>query len=67
MELNECEINEHTEGGIMVLTDKMNNVTINGCKIYSNSNFGIRLNLPKEEKVLISEDDFLVVLSEDEL
>jgi len=33
----------------------------------ANSNFGIRLNLPKEEKVLISEDDFLVVLSEDEL
>ena len=33
----------------------------------ANSNFGIRLNLPKDEKVLISEDDFLVVLSEDEL
>ena len=32
-----------------------------------NSNFGVRLNLPKDEVVNIQEDDFLVVLSEDEL
>src|SRR5690606_31984985 len=31
------------------------------------SNFGVRLNLPKNEKVQIEADDFLVVLSEDEL
>lgn len=33
----------------------------------SDSNFGVRLNLPKDEKVQIEEGDFLVVLSEDEL
>lgn len=32
-----------------------------------NSNFGVRLNLPKDEVVQIEEGDFLVVLSEDEL
>jgi hypothetical protein len=32
-----------------------------------NSNFGVRLNLPKDEIVEITENDFLVVLSEDEL
>jgi hypothetical protein len=31
------------------------------------SNFGVRLNLPKDEIVTITENDFLVVLSEDEL
>lgn len=30
-------------------------------------NFGVRLNLPKDEMVEITENDFLVVLSEDEL
>lgn len=33
----------------------------------SKSNFGVRLNLPKDEMITIQEDDFLVVLSEDEL
>lgn len=33
----------------------------------SESNFGVRLNLPKDEIVTIHEEDFLVVLSEDEL
>jgi hypothetical protein len=33
----------------------------------SASNFGVRLNLPKDEFVTITADDFLVVLSEDEL
>jgi hypothetical protein len=33
----------------------------------SASNFGVRLNLPKDELVTIDECDFLVVLSEDEL
>jgi len=33
----------------------------------SSSNFGVRLNLPKDEQVTINEGDFLVVLSEDEL
>ena len=33
----------------------------------SESNFGVRLNLPKDELVTIEEGDFLVVLSEDEL
>ncbi|MEO9533304.1 MAG: hypothetical protein ABJG68_10225 [Crocinitomicaceae bacterium] len=33
----------------------------------SASNFGVRLNLPKDEFVTITEEDFLVVLSEDEL
>ena len=33
----------------------------------SSSNFGVRLNLPKDEFVTITEEDFLVVLSEDEL
>ncbi len=33
----------------------------------SSSNFGVRLNLPKDETVTIEADDFLVVLSEDEL
>jgi hypothetical protein len=32
-----------------------------------NSNFGVKLNLAKDEVVKIQEDDFLVVLSEDEL
>ncbi|MCH2235374.1 MAG: hypothetical protein MK078_14070 [Crocinitomicaceae bacterium] len=31
------------------------------------ANFGVRLNLPKDEVVTINENDFLVVLSEDEL
>ncbi|MEL6989633.1 MAG: hypothetical protein AAGK97_17620, partial [Bacteroidota bacterium] len=31
------------------------------------SNFGVRLNLPKDEQIVIEEDDFFVVLSEDEL
>ena len=31
------------------------------------ANFGVRLNLPKDEMVTINENDFLVVLSEDEL
>ena len=31
------------------------------------SNFGVRLNLPKDEEVIINKNDFLVVLSEDEL
>lgn len=31
------------------------------------SNFGVQLNLPKTEKITITEEDFLVVLSEDEL
>lgn len=33
----------------------------------SSQNFGVRLNLPKDEFVEITENDFLVVLSEDEL
>jgi hypothetical protein len=33
----------------------------------ASSNFGVRLNLPKDEVVTINEGDFLVVLSEDEL
>ena len=33
----------------------------------SSSNFGVRLNLPKDEKVIIWAEDYLVVLSEDEL
>ena len=33
----------------------------------SSSNFGVRLNLPKDEKVIIQAEDYLVVLSEDEL
>lgn len=33
----------------------------------SESNFGVRLNLPKDEVIEIQETDFLVVLSEDEL
>jgi Castor and Pollux, part of voltage-gated ion channel/Calcium-activated potassium channel slowpoke-like RCK domain len=33
----------------------------------SSSNFGVRLNLPKDETLTILESDFLVVLSEDEL
>ena len=33
----------------------------------SSSNFGVRLNLPKDEKVIINAQDYLVVLSEDEL
>lgn len=33
----------------------------------ADSNFGVRLNLPKDEMITIEEDDFLVVLSEDEL
>jgi len=33
----------------------------------SSANFGVRLNLPKDETVTIEEHDFLVVLSEDEL
>jgi hypothetical protein len=32
-----------------------------------NDNFGVRLNLPKNEKFTLEENDFLVVLSEDEL
>lgn len=31
------------------------------------SNFGVRLNLPKDEKIQLNKDDYLVVLSEDEL
>lgn len=33
----------------------------------ASSNFGVKLNLAKDEKVTIQADDFLVVLSEDEL
>jgi hypothetical protein len=33
----------------------------------NSSNFGVRLNLPKDEVVIIQADDYLVVLSEDEL
>ncbi|NOQ72633.1 MAG: hypothetical protein GQ574_11555 [Crocinitomix sp.] len=33
----------------------------------ANSNFGVKLNLPKTEQVVINEGDYLVVLSEDEL
>ena len=33
----------------------------------ADSNFGVRLNLPKDEEITITENDFLVVLSEDEL
>ena len=33
----------------------------------ASANFGVRLNLPKDEMVEINENDFLVVLSEDEL
>jgi hypothetical protein len=33
----------------------------------NSSNFGVRLNLPKDEVVIIQVDDYLVVLSEDEL
>jgi hypothetical protein len=32
-----------------------------------NSNFGVRLNLPKDESIVLTKDDYLVVLSEDEL
>jgi hypothetical protein len=32
-----------------------------------NSNFGVRLNLPKSEKITLTAKDYLVVLSEDEL
>ncbi len=31
------------------------------------NNFGVRLNIPKDEAIVIEKDDFLVVLSEDEL
>jgi len=30
-------------------------------------NFGVRLNIPKDEKIRLEQDDYLVVLSEDEL
>jgi len=33
----------------------------------SNSNFGVKLNLSKDEELILQEDDYLVVLSEDEL
>lgn len=33
----------------------------------SNANFGVRLNLPKTESIILEEEDYLVVLSEDEL
>lgn len=33
----------------------------------SKHNFGVRLNIPKDEKITLKEGDFLVVLSEDEL
>ena len=33
----------------------------------SSSNFGVRLNLPKDENLIIQAEDYLVVLSADEL
>jgi hypothetical protein len=51
------------------LTAKRNEVCIGIRKGNKNSdsNFGVRLNLSKDEEVLIGVEDYLVVLSEDEL
>tara|TARA_B100000787_G_C16195903_1_gene300821 strand:- start:1812 stop:3761 length:1950 start_codon:yes stop_codon:yes gene_type:complete len=58
-------------GDLIRLTAKRSEVCLgirsgNMCK-NSDSNFGVRLNLPKDEEVIILSDDYLVVLSEDEL
>ena len=62
---------ETTFGDLIGLADQREEVCLGirkGDKSKNpNENFGVTLNLDKNEKVTLNENDFLVVLSEDEL
>ncbi len=62
---------ELTFGDLIGIADKRDEICL-GIRIgkdskNANSNFGVTLNLAKDKSLVINEDDFLVVLSEDEL
>ncbi len=60
-----------TFGDVMGIANKRNEVCLGIRKNDQlkdiHNNFGVTLNLPKHKEIVLDEDDFLVVLSEDEL
>jgi hypothetical protein len=60
-----------TFGDLIGLADQRNEICLGIRKgsesKNANANFGVTLNIDKNEALILNEDDFLVVLSEDEL